>query len=174
MFTLRVAAASLLLLAACDEECSYVSRCRGVATLQTCRETWEEGNRTTEEERTACEAPNASCVQLDPAHARCAVSAEERCGADFAEGCRGEVAVRCRQGYVVGQDCAAHGNVCAVVGDAALCALAPLAECDPQAFVERCEGDAAYVCDTGVVERFVCEGRCRLTTEERGGTAWCD
>lgn len=174
MFTARVMAVSLLLLAACNEDCKYVSRCRGDDTVQTCRETWADGNQETKEEKTACEAPNPVCVELDSDHARCVSDATERCGDDFAESCRGDVALRCGQGYVIAQDCADHGNVCVVRGPSALCARPPVTDCDVQTFQERCDGDVALVCDTGVVERFTCDDRCRVTSEERGETAYCD
>lgn len=175
-----LALSTALVTLGCDEErCRYSSQCRD-GELKTCTEGWENGGeRVANYETPGCDAPNPVCVDLDDDHAQCVTAESAKCTAEFVETCGGALATRCAFGYQVAQDCGVHGNTCALVEGAALCALAPVTACDPQTYQESCAGAGGLVCESGVVERLDC-GRedagaaCHLTTEDRDRTVYCE
>ena len=169
---------ALLSLTACGETCDYKSKCHK-GELKFCTDDYNDGDPQTHYTSQACEAANPVCVDLDGDNARCVTSATAICDADFVQTCDGTQALRCVESHVVAEACALHGNVCVVQDGAARCARAPLTACDPQTFSEVCDGSVALLCDEGVVERLDCavedpHSVCRLTTAERGETAYCD
>lgn len=165
----------------CDEErCRYTSQCRD-GELKTCTEGWENGGeRVANYETPGCDAANPICIDLDDDHAQCVAAVSPKCGPDFAETCDVALATRCVFGYPVAQDCAVHGNTCALVDGEARCARAPVTACDPQTYPESCAGGGVgLICDAGVVARLDCavevpDAACRLTSAERDRTVYCD
>ena len=167
---------SAMFLTGCPN-CEYESRCDG-DSLKVCSVGVDQLAGDESRGTIPCDGENPVCVDLDRETAQCVRAGQPACDADFAEICEGNVAVRCHAGYQVAEDCAAAGNVCAVVAGAALCAFAPLAACDPATHVATCDGRGELACERGVVSRLDCadvdpHGICVVSRSEYGRSVYC-
>jgi hypothetical protein len=100
------------------------------------------------------------------------------CPDAFAPVCGDGVVISCENGYQVAEDCVVDGNTCQVVEQEARCALEPLTTCDPDSYINHCDGQKEIRCDRGLVRAEDCAVKdppqtCTEYRDNYGRYAYC-